>query len=325
MNYIITHHDADGSCGGAIIYKKLIEVGARPSEIKIVVDDLTKPLDFSYMEGNDNYVYIVDHPYVPELEGRVHSIVWLDHHSESIKAYDKPDIPGIRSVAMAGCELAWLFAYGSLADQTYVKSRDKFAKQDATVTAIRKKAPNTVYWVGDNDSWTKDTGEPGMAFFIGCNSIPNLSEYDSANYTTGLSSWLALLDATIGDVRTNDMLAYGRSVQKYLAVNNARDLASGMMTGRFKLNHKLKVVALNTNGRGSGTFTSVKDKFDVGLVFRYNSQGRVTANFYELRPDLNVNLGELAKKHSAQGGGHPGAAGCTVDKLEDIFIVNEGE
>lgn len=326
MKYlIVTHHDADGSSGAAVIYKKLKETVSDDSVIDVFVDNLSTKVQWKWMMGYDT-VFIVDHPYQQELADSNKVVVWLDHHTSAF-VNDRPDIEGIRSASMAGCELAWLFCYGSEEDIEYVNQYPRDERQDKRIAEIRAKAPIWIRAIGDCDNWDKSLDKEfngkTWEMFIGANASLGFSEVCPVTHTEGKNMWLdALSKPNINDFE--DIIAYGGTVSKYNGINNMRMLKDMLMPARMKKLHGVKAAVLNTNARGSGTFDSVKDKYDIGAVFFYNKEGKVTVSMYSLNEKDEYDLGKLAKSYG--GGGHAGAAGCTVNNIDEIFtFIKQGE
>lgn len=328
---IVGHHDADGSTGIAVIKRAIDRRVENVREVDIVVDNLSTPIDWSKYTGYD-VVFIVDHPYVPELENGNTRIVWLDHHVSAF-GDDRNDIQGIRSASMAGCELAWLFMEGSVEDIEYVEKYPKDSRQDKRISEIRAKAPAWVRIVGDADNWDhamrSKIGDNAWKLFLAANAIPGIKEKDPEDpdpclrWTNLISIFIPVDDFT-GEVvydKFKDLIDYGASVARYQATNNARLVKDNLIEASIKGLPGAKVALLNTSARGSSTFDSVKDKYDIGGVFVYNGEGKVTTNFYSLKGKDDYDLSVIAKKYG--GGGHKGAAGCTVNKIDDIFVIRD--
>lgn len=313
--YIVTHHDADGSCGAAIFYRKIREsLNYSGTVIDILVDDLSQKIDWSPLEGADA-VFIVDHPYIPELSGKVGQIIWCDHHVNNFGEYDTPNLQGFRSQSMSGCELAWLFCYGVPRDQHAVLDYPHDKRANATIQAIREKAPDFVRFIGDNDNWDRKTGKSGMLTFICANAmLYNLKKKGS------IEDWLDMIDKFhVGNALFKEVIKNGDTIQKVNAISAHTLINSNSVSARFKDHPNIKAILLNTPNRGSGMFESVKSEYDVGVAFYINKDLRTTMSFYDLTGKGKYNLGAIAKEYG--GGGHKGAAGCTVNKITDVFEV----
>lgn len=301
---IVGHNDADGNLGIAIIHQKLSDT-VKDCQIDVVNDDLAGRIDWSKYSGYKG-VFIVDHPYVPELEKAGRFVVWLDHHTGSFKS-DRPDIEGIRSASMSGCELAWLYCYGSEEDCNYVIGYPKDSRMDAKIKVIRAKAPEVVQQVGDKDNWDRVIAGPEAAsVFVGLNAYPL--------FTQNPQIWKDV-------IRTPRSVDYdfGKNILQYLDWENARAMAD-VIPCYFKGYPEYKVALLNTRSHGSGIFKSIAKDFDYGAVFCVKDDRRCQINFYDLHSTEKLDLGALATKHG--GGGHKGAAGCTVANYTEVFNFN---
>lgn len=328
---IVGHHDADGSTGIAVI-KNAIDRKVKDVEcVDILVDNLSTKIDWTKYSGYD-CVFIVDHPYVPELAESNKNVVWLDHHVSAF-GNDTPSIEGIRSASMAGCELAWLFMEGSSDDIEYVTKYPKTERQDAKIAQIRAKAPAWVRIIGDADNWDHqmrgEIGDVSWKLFLSANAIPGVGETDP-DFKNPVERWIGLLEVNIPvDNFTSesvckkfgDLVDFGGAVARYQSTSNARLVKDNLIEASIKGLPGMKVALLNTSSRGSSVFDSVKDKYDIGAVFVYNGEGRVTTNFYSLKGKDDFDLSVIAKKHG--GGGHKGAAGCTVNNIDDVFVIRK--
>ena len=319
---IVTHNDADGSTAAAVIAKKIKDIGGNFNEIEVVVDNLSNEIDWNKLRA-ETAIFITDHPYVPELQKNNPDtdVIWLDHHISSFSKDDK-DIQGIRSASMAGCELAWLYCFGSKEDIGTVKKYPKTKRQNDEIDKIRRKAPLFVQYVDDNDNWDKRTKDKGWNVFIGANGYPDLSSKLKVFPQGLLDGWVSMVDCT-GEA-LNKIAEYGRAISLSLEVNQEQDCRNGLIEVKMKDFPGAKACILNTTAHGSGTFSSVKG-YDVGCVFHYNSEMRILVSLYNLTGDEDkIDVGAIAKKHG--GGGHKGAAGCTIDKLEEMFdFYTEGK
>ena len=313
---IVTHNDADGSTAAAVIAKKLKSMGVSINEIEVVVDNLSTKIDWDKLKAT-TAIFITDHPYVPQLQKNNPDVdvVWLDHHISSFSE-DSKDIQGIRSASMAGCELAWLYCFGTEEDINTVKKYPKTKRQNADIDKIRRKAPLFVQYVGDNDNWDKRTKEKGWNVFVGANGYPDLSSKLKNVFPSGLlDGWMRMVD--YGAENLDKISKYGLAIQLSLRVNQEQDCRNGLVEVRLKDFPGAKACILNSTAHGSGTFSSVKG-YDIGCVFHYNSEMRILVSLYNLTGDEDkIDVGHIAKKHG--GGGHKGAAGCTIDKLEEMF------
>lgn len=326
---IVCHHDADGSAGAAVLFKKLKQRVGNETVIEIVADNLSTHIDWSQYHGYAT-VFIVDHPYVPELFQENGDIVWLDHHKSSFIIDNDAgefNIEGIRSASMSGCELAWLYCYGSAEDQDYVASYPKTERADGRIAEIRKKAPIFIQIIGDNDNWdkklTKEFRNDSWLLFVASNAIPGIKEF---NHTTRekdcIEIWTRFLNySNITDF--TELLTYGDAVSHYNKTTNMRSIKANLMHASIKELPGARIALLNTDARGSGTFDSVTKEFDIGASFIYNKDGKVTMNFYSLNGKDDYDLSAIAKAHG--GGGHAGAAGCTVNKITDVFTIERND
>ena len=307
---IITHHDADGQVGALVALRHLeIKYDAKPDDVDIIVDDLTGNVSFDIMYCKKE-VIIVDHPYVPELEDYVENIFWFDHHGPMVNDERYKNVPGLRSITMAGCELAYLYLFNPEYVE-YVRKYPANTRADNRINAMREIAPLLVYYIGDNDNWDKNTGKNGWNAFIGANSLPTIDK--------DLSAWTKFLDNYWASKYVYALERYGEACDLFIKTHSEKLVTSRAFECTFTGYPEAKAIALNTDMRGSNTFDAVKDQYDIGVVFFIGKSGKYTVNVYNLTGDESkFDLGAACKKLG--GGGHKGAAGCTVDELSKAII-----
>ena len=307
---IITHHDADGQVGALVAYMHLeARYDVEPDDVEIIVDDLTGNVSFESMYGKKE-VIIVDHPYVPELEGYVENIYWFDHHGPMVNDERYKNVPGLRSITMAGCELAYLYLFNpEYVD--YVRNYPANTRADDRINDMRDIAPRLVYYIGDNDNWDKKTGDHGWNAFIGANSLPTIDK--------DFNTWYKFTEHFWDNKYVYALEQYGEACNLFIKTSCEKQVANRAFECTFTGYPDAKAIALNTDMRGSNTFDSVKGQYEIGIVFFIGKGGKYTVNVYNLTGDESkFDLGTACKKLG--GGGHKGAAGCTVNNLSDAII-----
>lgn len=116
MNPICYYHraDFDGVCSAAIVKKFVPDCELYGIDYGDPFPwDKVEPLEANGMKSLRR-VFMVDFSLKPDEMKRLSEVcdlVWIDHHKSAIEGCAGLDINGIRSTALAGCELAWeLFA-----------------------------------------------------------------------------------------------------------------------------------------------------------------------------------------------------------------------
>ena len=80
----------------------------------------------------------------------------------------------------------------------------------------------------------------------------------------------------------------------------------------------LKACAMNCFEKSSDAFAGVIDNFDVCITYFYSPENKnFEVHFYSVKPEVHV--GEICQKYG--GGGHKGAAGCsmTFEQIQKFY------
>jgi nanoRNase/pAp phosphatase (c-di-AMP/oligoRNAs hydrolase) len=67
-------------------------------------------------------------------------------------------------------------------------------------------------------------------------------------------------------------------------------------------------------------FKTCPENIQHGIVFKRQPNGNWTFSLYNVRNDSDFHCGDFLKK-KYNGGGHPGAAGCTITEEQFITIL----
>lgn len=300
--------DLDGHCSGAIValaYPGIQMHGANYGET--FTSDIVR--------GKD--VIMVDFSFPMELmkaiQNTANSFIWIDHHRTAMEEHEKfgLDLPGMRRVGWAACELTWSFIRGDDCD-----------------------VPEAVRLLGRYDVW--DHQDPAvLPFQYRCRMEDTMPTSPEALYF-----WHHLLsdDPQFLDAGNNvflelqDVVSEGRLLLEYESQQNAKFCNT---YAKETVVHAPKgiifdprngdpafpysAIAANRGFCNSKLFDSVYDpaKHDLMVSFVRHA-GRThkwTVSLYSTKPD--VDCGAIAKTFG--GGGHKGAAGFQCDELPFDF------
>lgn len=228
------------------------------------------------------------------------NVIWIDHHESTIKDYGEmeKDIAGIRVNGTAACMLTYIYFYiiGAKYPQNIGK-RIEITQEEAE--RFYQYAPLLVRLVHDNDVWRYEYGDDTAQFKLGL---------DSENITSPLDiRWNNLLE---DEEYVNKLIGIGKYLVKY------RDSLGSFACDHYGFEIELcgkKGFALNNCMGGSPWFTDKIKKYDFVCSFLYIGNGKWEYSFYSENPD--VSCFEIAQSLNLSGGGHKGAAGCTLDKF----------
>lgn len=297
------HTDLDGAMSGGIV-----GYWAKEHDYEISY----KPYNYGYdlfpsdFNGFD-IVFAVDisfgqdNPWVYEYLGK--RLIWIDHHKTAIE-YEKDHIPfkvfGLREIGVGACELVWRYLFPN------------------------EKTPTLVQYLSAYDVWDKTRFDWELV-----EQIEWGAKEEYGNSAKCLCHYLELRDAGFYDA-IEDLRAKGESILSYLESDYKAKLKSnGFYIPRLEVETvgSFRVLALNTNEFSSKVFSSVynPEEFDIMIPFAIvpedNKPGEfyVRVSFYTENP--NIDVSRIAKLFG--GGGHKGAAGCTMS-LEDIQELLKG-
>lgn len=275
--------DLDGHCSGAI-------VKARYPEATLYPINYGQGFPWGIIQPGED-VFMVDFCLQPfedmERLNGLAKLHWIDHHVSALKEADQRNFlasgGALLEVGRAGCELTWLYLYGT-----------------------KKPMPHAVYLLGLYDTWALEDHADVLAFQYG------IRQYDT--YPQHQDFWQPLFTAKEDSKRLTKIVTEGRTLLRYLEQENAkRAQALSFETDLIAPGlPPLKAIVLNQGLTNSQLFDTVYDidRHDVMVPFAFRN-GQWTLSLYTKRPDLDVSI--YAKAHG--GGGHRQAAGFQVVDL----------
>ena len=270
------HNDLDGRCAASLV--KMFFPDCECREVSYMEEfpvDEIKP-------GED--VFIVDYsPGTPEeFEAVVEKagqdrVVWIDHHGSSLEKHKKMGriLDGLRSdTKPSGAMLTWRY----------------LAKRFGE----KKAPPGVVVLVDSWDTWTHKDNPLVLNFVEGMHTV------DQSPWS---NAWQRLLKRDAKFQR--DVQKKGKVIREYQENNNREALE------KFGFETDLggyKCLACNTTFGSSKFFDSVKEKYDIFIVFVSDGDQYKVSLYSETVP-----VDKIAKVYG--GGGHPAASGFTCKKL----------
>ena len=310
--YVFHHDDQDGRMGGFIMMNYYLTHGydtVTPIEV-----DYNSTFDFSGFESDDR-VCIVDFSFNNEVMENlqkfvdVSNITWIDHHKSAIEGYTaQKKLDGMRYIGKSGCELAYLYSKGYR-----IKRDDKCVNIDMSngemefISIDEIEIPRGVKLIGDWDVWRNTPDSREFAFALRA-KWPNCM----LNTPDGYKFWESIYN---GD-NVDELIHAGKFILEYVYGKGTSDCVEYAFPAKIRKFSEIECIAINSCDRSSLVFESVKDKYEVGVVFNYTEKDRITkqmtCSIYRLgkNPDKNIDVSFIAK--SFGGGGHADAAGFTT-------------
>ena len=311
--FVIHHDDQDGRLGGYIMIKYFENQGYEVSSMEA---DYETVFDFPNLVESGDKVGIVDYSLKPNVMADLQKIVdpsdiiWVDHHKSAIESYtDQANLDGIRFEGLAGCELAYIYSQGYRIKHDTKCVNIAISNGEMEFIDIHNiEIPRPIKLVGDWDCWRQTEGSREMAFALRSYWDVNCIETDD-----GKHFWETYVEAQDGYL--DELIREGITIYRFNKAQfktDCRNLAFPVKLRKFE---SFECIAINSTCGSSLVFDSVKDRYEVGIVFRYFEYGvkkGMTISLYRLgkNPDKRIDLSFVAKTFG--GGGHPDASGFST-------------
>lgn len=322
--FLLIYHreDNDGVFSGAIFYHYLVnELHVPEEDVTLMGVDYNQLTEFiekrSLKALHQKYTDVImtdisfnDTDYMKKMWNEFgNGFIWCDHHAPVIRESFKKhfdDIPGVRETNRSAILCVWKFLYDPW-DEYYHK----------------REYPELLRILSAWDSWTyeqmgyerKEVMDVNRGVTTKFNlEFPKVLEYITKRMEDSLFKTHNLVDYDIVEFRKS-----GAVINEFIEqdiTNIIRD--SGDFEWKLSSEPERKAVAIFHMGATNSTmFESFKERADNGIVFKHQKNGNWTVSLYNTHSDDTFHCGEFMKaKH--HGGGHQGAAGCTL--TEEQFI-----
>ena len=329
--YLIIYHreDNDGVFSAAIFYEYLINelhhkledlcfIGADYNELaKFAKENPVEQLheDFENIIMTD--ISFNDVSYMKALWKEFgHNFIWCDHHAPIINESLKNgfnDIPGIRDTSRSAILCVWKYLYDQF-DEAY----------------NAKKVPELLRILSAWDSWTYEREGYEFKFVRDVNKGATITfnlELGKINRIIELLKiWFKDESNTIKDGNLiKELEDYGHIINDYEDRTMENIIkTSGDISWEIKAPHHTihRACAIFHQGAtNSAMFKSLKGtNIRHGLIFKHSPSGNWTLSMYNINDNDEFNCGEFLKE-KYNGGGHKGAAGCTLIQEQFINIL----
>lgn len=346
--YLLIYHkeDNDGVFSGAIFYNYIIHnLNYKKEDIQLLGGDYNMLAQYA----NDNNVESLklkydsiimtdisfnDPKYMKELYDEFGAkFIWCDHHKPIIDAsikYHFDDCPGIRNTTKSAILCAYEFLYDSF-NEVY-STIDKHA--DPRFPELFRVLSGWDSWSYEREGYNFDyvrnvnkgvTNEMKLDFEKIVSKVYQTIYFyqhiDSDNFNINLSKEIEFIQ---------HMHDIGKTLNEY-EDNVMADIIknSGDCSWKVRFDDKDKgrplyhsACAIFHQGATNSTmFKSLKRKgINHGLVFKHQPNGNWVLSMYNVSEDEWTHCGEFLKERYG-GGGHKGAAGCTLTQEQFISIL----
>ena len=337
--YLIIYHkeDNDGLFSGALMKLYLVNklnvdednIDLLPStygtldEFKKAysnIDDLKALYDNIIMTD----ISFNDWKYMKKLYDEYGSnLVWCDHHAPIIKCSidnNFDDIPGVRDTGRSAILCVWKYLY-DVFDEEYNKPKESSG------------IPELLRILSSWDSFTYEKNGYTLEYVhnvnVGVNATCNL-DFNKVYNLIEKDTWSFIFN---DNDFIDDLYKAGKTINDYQAYVMATLVrASGDNTFVLKYKNEgmqektvtRKCCALFLQGAtNSLMFESLKKTnpdIKNGVVFKRNKNGNWVMSLYNIYTEDTFHCGDFCKKYY-NGGGHVGAAGCTISEKDFLKIL----
>ena len=330
MRYLLIYHkdDNDGLISGALInkwlkftYKEDADITLCPSTYS-ELSELWESGEVANSWNNEyDYIIMTDLSFnevsaMKYLKNTFKNhFIWIDHHAPAIKASIKEGYGGVEGYRDTN-QSAILNAYRYFYDPLNI------AREDGTL-------PNVLRVLSAYDSFSYEregyTLEYVEAVNLGANSTYELNfdkctqmlneilYYDYTEYV-----WKASIN---NDYILSNREKCGKIIQQYERQKNKKIIADYGDGDWFIENTNRKCIVLFMQGQTSLImFDSVKHIYSNAAVFKRTATGYWTMSLYNTNTNDNFHCGEYLKE-KYKGGGHSGAAGCTLSESKFLKMI----
>lgn len=315
-NYLIVYHkeDNDGVMSCALMLKYLLEemhisrdnitlLGANYNDLYDIVDSG----EIDTWKDKYTHVTLTDISFRSNIMVKLYrefgnSIVWVDHHApiiaESYK-YKFDNMVGVRNIHRSAILNMYKYLY-DVFDYNYTHGA----------------APELLRILSAYDSFTYEREGYEFDFVNSVNIGLNYKVSLDIDKMLEVANKLLVKQtdtyfSTKHDSIIYELNNYGSIITEY-SKNQNKDLIANYGDLEWTVNGTQTACALFIQGPSNSTmFESVKDKVEHGIVLKKFRNGTWIMSLYNTNTDNPFHCGDYLKK-KYKGGGHKGAAGCTI-------------
>lgn len=288
---IFHHNDLDGYASGAVV--SIFKDHKEPTDFFEVDYVMTLPLD---KVENGEEVWFVDYSFTEKtkyildtLLEKECKIIWIDHHTSSMEFLEKHSqyntIEGIRKEKISGAALTYMYCYNVNFDEV----------------------PMPIKYVSDYDCWQFNYGKETEYFKSGMESV---------NQKPLSAIWEILLsNSTDAMEKLNYILSRGELIctfeenqNTYYRENFWYETTLEGFNDESLNGIKAAVINKRSNSK---IFGHLYDEYPLVIAWVFNGE-RYIYSFFAKKGGANCK----AIAEELGGGGHLGAAGCSLDYLK---------
>lgn len=319
--YLIIYHkeDNDGLFSMGITYNYLrFGLGIISELYGASYNDLSKITDdeIDLWKKTYNGIIMVDISFEAKRMKKLYNdfgnnFVWIDHHAPIIKESYKNKFDlccGIRQTNRSALLLTYKYFYDPL-DEEYNK----------------KEVPELLRILSAYDSFTFENEGYTLDYVMAINKAVTYT-YDldpdkciDICYKILYTDTITSKDIGAFHVIGSSLVNYDKLSYKNLIQNNG-DFNWVVESPKNEFNNRSACALFIQGPSNSLMFESCKDYADNGIIFKRNQDTTWTISLYNTNNEDDFHCGEYLKK-KYKGGGHKGAAGCTISEKNFLKIL----
>lgn len=321
--YLIIYHkeDNDGLFSMGIAYNYLVHTLNVTAELfGASYNDLSKITDDELDSWKDIYngIIMVDISFDAKRMKKLYNdfgnnFIWIDHHAPIIKESYKNKFDsccGIRQTNRSALLLTYKYFYDPL-DEKY----------------NNKEIPELLRILSAYDSWSYENEGYTLDYVMAINKAVTYTYDLDAEKCKDICHKI-LYENAVNIQYVEDLYNLGLTLIEYdklsykNLIQNNGDFNWVVEYPKNEFNNRSACTLFIQGPSNSAMFESCKDAVDNGIVFKRNSDTTWTISLYNTNNEDDFHCGEYLKK-KYKGGGHKGAAGCTISEKQFIKILKE--
>jgi len=314
--YLVVYHfeDNDGVVSAAMVIDHLIKNGTDRKNIDIlpanynILSEIVDKGKFEEVFAGYDSIIMTDISFndwhqMVRVRDITPKFIWVDHHKPIIDtsfAQKFDDIDGIRDTTRSAILNMYKYLYDPF-DAEYNNGE----------------VPILLRYLSAYDSWSYDREKLDFERCRYVNEGVNL-EY-GLNLEYVVNEFELFLETKSEEMNFfKEILANGEASIRKKDEFNAALIERAGEPGWTVAGKRSAIMLVTSGGTNSVMFKSVKDKYDNAIVFKHEANGNWIVSMYNINDDHGFHCGEYLKE-KYNGGGHEGAAGCTIKDLDVLF------
>ena len=258
-----------------------------------------------------------DWTYMKKLHDKFgENFIWFDHHAPIIAdshKYGFDDTPGYRDTTMSAILCVYRYYTGDEYDF--------------------EKAPTLLRLLSAWDCWSWVREGIGEEFIRAFNAgVTAISELNVNYFFDNIVVFLTPASQSKWYRYPTDSEPFVRNFIDRFTVTGAdiiarQDRAAEVLVKEYgeegwTVGGESAVMVVTSGPTNSQMFKSVKNVVEHGICFKHTKEGKWIVSLYNTRNDITFDCGDYLRKNYG-GGGHVGAAGCTLDNEQFFEIITK--